>query len=84
MYRFHEGPTLGENIFAVCALSHRAPVATRQAFEQPGVEDKHAMHRRMQAQRVMQGGVVVHAQIATEPDEGGGHGMIERGYSGTD
>jgi hypothetical protein len=36
------------------------------------------------AAHLLQGGVVLHAQIATEPDKGGGHGVIERGYSGTD
>jgi hypothetical protein len=38
----------------------------------------------MRFQRLMQCGVVMQAQIATEPDKSGGHGVIERGYSGTD
>jgi hypothetical protein len=28
-------------------------------------------------QRVMQGGVVLHAQITTEPDQGSGHKVVD-------
>jgi hypothetical protein len=61
-----------------------APVATRQRVEDGRVEDENAMHPLMRLQGVTQGGVVLHAQVATKPDEGGGHRTIERGYSGTD
>ena len=93
---FHARIAMAHDQFAThCAqcggdLLHRAqdelhaPVAARQRIENGCVEDENAMHPFMRLQGVTQGGVVLHAQIATEPDEGGGHGLGERGYSGTD
>ncbi len=50
-----------------------APVATRQRIEDGAVEDEHAVHPAVRIQGVVQGGVVLHAQVAAKPDEGNGH-----------
>ena len=53
-----------------------------QRVQYLGVEDEHAMHLGGIGQRVVQRGVVVVAQVAAEPDQGGvsdGHGQRTRG-----
>jgi putative transcriptional regulator len=51
-----------------------AAIAARQRVEDGGVEDEYAMHPVVRQQRPVQGGMVVVAQVAAEPDQGGRHG----------
>ncbi len=54
------------------------PIGARQGIQNLGVEDERAVHRAVGAQRGVQGGVIEGAQVAPEPDEGGGvqsHGL---------
>jgi hypothetical protein len=46
-----------------------APVVGRQAGQDVGIEDEYAEHAARGKQGVMQRSMVVHAQIAPEPDE---------------
>jgi len=48
------------------------------------VENEDADHLPGTYERVVERSVIEVAQIATKPDKGGGHRMIEREYSGTD
>ena len=57
---------------------HPPVSAIFQGVKDLGVEDEHAMHLGGIGQRVVQRGVVVVAQVAAEPDQGGvsdGHGQ---------
>jgi hypothetical protein len=47
-----------------------APIAARQRLKDADVEDKNAMHPVMALQGVVQGSVILHAQVAAKPDQG--------------
>jgi putative transcriptional regulator len=52
-----------------------APVGARQRVEDVAVEDEGAPHLARRAQRVVQRGVVVGAQVAAQPDQRGSSGL---------
>jgi hypothetical protein len=54
------------------------PVLPRQAVQDVGVEHEGAMHLAATAQRVVQGGVVVHAQVPPKPHESCWIGLFHR------
>jgi hypothetical protein len=53
-----------------------APVGPGQGFQDRAVEDKGAPHLPRCPQRMVQGGVVVGAQVAAQPDEGAGQRFV--------
>jgi hypothetical protein len=55
-----------------------APVGARQRVEDVAVEDEGAPHLARGAQRVVQRGVVVGAQVAAQPDQGAVQGLVHR------
>jgi len=53
-----------------------ATIDARQRVEEGAVEHERAPHPLRRAQRVVQGRVVAHAQVASQPHECGGEGLV--------
>ena len=53
-----------------------APVLPRKRIKDVAVEDEGAPHLARRAQRVVQGGMVVGAQVAAQPDQGFVNGLV--------
>lgn len=59
----------GIKLHQAVAKEAHATVCPRQRRKNSCVEDEHAVHLRAFAQRVVEGRVIVHPQIAPEPDQ---------------
>ena len=78
--RFGQGAQFRVQHRQAVAQKLHPPIGTRQGVEDGGVEDEGAPDAARAFQRLVQRGVVVHAQVPAQPDQGAGEPAFRWGF----